>query len=507
MMTARSKQPAAAAALCCLLLATGAYGQSSASTQPAAGFNTSITLFTALVAINAAGYNAGMNSPLNTRYPLRNEIRQELAQRKIPCLRELKAFYKAHKRASDTADLGQYISFALVAGGPPKFAVPAEGLPPDAQSLAGFSSLLARFYKEADVEKLWVQGQPSYLAAIADYQDPVINSIFEADGYLRNPSEAGRGFQIFIELMGAPDQVQVRSYHNDYYVVVTPSSKPAVDAIRNAYLAYTLDPLSYLYADEIDQKKALETVAQRAPALNLAYKDNFSLLVTQCLVKAIDSRLMHTGAQERQTFVDQAMRQGYILTAYFASMLPAYEKSQFAFRLFYPKLLESINVKKEEKKLRKIQFAKTAPARVVAPPATMQIDPVQKTLASAEGMFQQHNLQKSAKTFRQVLQQTKKPDMLARAEYGLGLIALEEKRWDEAERQFQLTLAQSPQSREGAWSHYYLGQLDLKSGNPDKAVKEFKLTLATKGVSAKAQDAAAYALKHNSSSSAGEQEP
>ncbi|MGH9609534.1 MAG: hypothetical protein ACRD34_07635, partial [Bryobacteraceae bacterium] len=63
------------------------------------------------------------------------------------------------------------------------------------------------------------------------------------------------------------------------------------------------------------------------------------------------------------------------------------------------------------------------------------------------------------------------------------------------------------QSREGAWSHYYLGQLDLKSGNPDKAVKEFKLTLATKGVSAKALDAAAYALKHNSSSSAGEQEP
>jgi tetratricopeptide (TPR) repeat protein len=216
---------------------------------------------------------------------------------------------------------------------------------------------------------------------------------------------------------------------------------------------------------------------------------------------------MHAGVQERQAFIDQAMRQGYILTAYFAGMLPEYEKSQYAFRLFYPKLIESINVKKEEKRLKKVEFAKSAPERVVAPPAPVQIDPVEKALASAEGMFQQHNLQKSAKTFRQVLRQTQKPEFVARAQYGLGLIALEEKRWDDAVQQFQLTLAKSPQSREGAWSHYYLGQLDLKSGNPDKAMEESKLTLATEGVSAKAREAAAYALKHNSSASVGEKEP
>lgn len=508
-MTTRSIRPFATAAIPGLILTLGVCaGTAAAQTAGASGgsgtgFNTSVTLFSALVAVNAAGYNAGMDSPLNARYPLRSRIRQELAHRNIPCLAELKAFYKEHRRATDTADLGQYISFALVAGGPPNFKVSPDDLPPDAKDLVGFSDLLSRFYKEANLEQLWTQAQPAYLAAISDYQDPVINAIFEADGYLRNPSGSGRGFQIFIDLMGAPDEVQVRSFHNDYYVVVTPSSRPAVDEIRDAYLAYSLDPLSYVYADSINQKKTLEAVAQRAPALNVAYKDDFSLLVTKCLVKAIDSRLMHGTDEQRQAFVNQAVRQGYILTAYFASMLPGYEKSQDAFRLFYPKLIASIDVRKEEKRLRKVEFAKSAPVHIVAPPAKMQIDPAEASLASAEGLFQEHDLQKSQKAFQEVIQRTTNPGLQGRAAYGLGLIALEQKHWDEAVSLFQRTLEKSPNSAVGAWSHYYLGQLDLKSGNQEEAVRQFKLALATDGVSARGRQAAEEALRANSSASAG----
>lgn len=500
MLILRSIRPTAAATFAALLSALGAYAQPAPAS---AGFNTSVVLFSTLAAINAAGYDAGMDSPLNDRFPLRRQIRQELAQRNIPCLAELKAFYKAHRRATDTANLGQYISFALVAGDPPKFAVSSDDLPPDARDLAGFSDLLARFYKEAGLEQLWARAQQAYQAAISAYQEPVIDAIFEADGYLRNPSGSDRGFQIYVDLLGAPDQVQVRSFHNDYYVVVTPSSRPAVDAIRDAYLAYVLDPLSYEYADAIAKKKALEAVAQQAPALNVAYKDDFSLLVTKCLVKAIDSRLMHGSEEQRQALVDQATRQGFILTAYFASMLPNYEKSQDSFRAFYPDLIAKIDVKKEEKRLKKVEFAKSAPVRVVAPPAKLQIDPAEASIASAEGMFQEHDLQKSQQGFQQALQQTTDPKLQGRAAYGLALIALEEKHWDQAVSLFQRTLEKSPKSAIGAWSHYYLGQLDLKSGNPQSAVEQFKLALATDGVSARGRQAAAEALKANSSASAG----
>jgi hypothetical protein len=50
-------------------------------------FGVSITLFTTMAAINAAGYDANLNSKAN--YPIRNQVRQELAKRSIPCLPEL----------------------------------------------------------------------------------------------------------------------------------------------------------------------------------------------------------------------------------------------------------------------------------------------------------------------------------------------------------------------------------------------------------------------------------
>src|SRR5581483_12180290 len=124
------------------------------------------------------------------------------------------------------------------------------------------------------------------------------------------------------DLLAAPDQVQVRSYSNDYFIVITPTSHPVIDEIRDAYLSYLLDPLTFKASVAIAQKKkALETFAENSPALDLTYKDDFSLLLTKCLVKAIDSRLMHATPEKRQAFVDQAMREGYVLTAAFADLL------------------------------------------------------------------------------------------------------------------------------------------------------------------------------------------
>ncbi|MDQ2713160.1 MAG: hypothetical protein M3Y24_13195, partial [Acidobacteriota bacterium] len=329
-----------------------------ARSQPAEnGFSFSSTMFSTLAAINAAGYDAGLDSPLNERFKVRTEIREALAKRQILCLAELKDFYRRHKKATDTADLSQYISFALVAGDAPSFELPKGEVPPDVEPLRGFSGLLARFYKEADLESLWNRAQPAYTAAIGQYQDAVIGTLFEANGYLRNPSGyLGRRFQIYLDLLAAPDQVQVRSYKDDYFIVITPTSTPVVDEVRDAYLAYLLDPLSFKYSEVIKEKKPLAKYAAEAPALDLAYKDDFSLLVTKCLIKAIDSRLIHGGTERRAQFVNEAMREGYVLTAAFADLLPAYEKQPDAFRIYYPDLVSAIDVNKEEKRLKKVEF-------------------------------------------------------------------------------------------------------------------------------------------------------
>jgi tetratricopeptide (TPR) repeat protein len=466
-------------------------------------FGINLTLFSTLAAINAAGYDAGIDSPLNDRFKLRRQIREELAKRNIACLSELKAFYRAHKPASDTADLSQYVSFALIAGGAPDFALPAT-VPPDVEPLRAFSPLLARFYKQASLEDLWNRSQKAYLSAIGEYQDAVINTLFEANGYLRNPSGyLGRRFQIYLDLLAAPDQVQVRSYRDDYFVVITPTSTPVVDQIRDAYLAYLLDPLTFKYSEVIKDKKPLAKFAQDAPALDLAYKDDFSLLVTKCLIKAIDSRVMHEPPEKRRAFVDEALREGFILTPAFADLLPAYEKQDEAFRLYYPDLIAAIDVGKEQKRLKRVQFVQTLPPRVIAPPAPIQLDPAEESLQTAEGLYDQHDFENASKIFKKALEQTSDKAKQVRAYYGLALIDLQEKHWDEALDLFQRTVDNNPNSATAAWSHYYLGQLALKAGDSDKAAAQFKQALATQGASAKAREAAEQALKSNS----GEKEP
>ena len=462
------------------------------------GFSVSPTLFTTLAAINAAGYDAGMDSRLNEHYKVRTQIRQELAKRKIPSLPELTAFYKQHKKPTDTGDLSQYVSFALIANGPPNFEVPAQ-VPPDVQALAGFSELLARFYKEGNLEDLWNRSQPAYAAAMTEYQEPVINTLFETNGYLRNPSGyLGRRFQIYLDLLAAPDQIQVRSYRDDYFIVISPTTAPVVDEIRDAYLAYLLDPLTFKYSEAIKSKKALQKYAESAPALDLAYKDDWSLLVTKCLIKALDSRLMHGGAEKRQAFINEAMREGFILTAGFADLLPNYEKQQDAFRLYYPDLISALDVKKEEKRLRNVEFAQSLPPRVIAPPAKMQLDPAEESLQSAQGLLDQRDYETARKLYKKVLEQTSDKAKQGRAYYGLALIDLGEKHWDEALNLFGRVVSANPDPTTTAWSHYYLGQLAVKAGDFDKATAEFKLTLATEGASARAREAAEKAMQSNS---------
>lgn len=463
------------------------------------GFGLSITLFSTLAAINAAGYDNGMDSPLNEQYRVRTQIREALQKENIPCLPDLKVFYKEHRKPTGAADLGQYISFALLAGGPPDFKLPQGSLPADVEPLKEFSALLAKFYQQARLEDLWNRSQPALNAAIGPYQDAVIATLFETNGYLRNPSGyLGRRFQIYLDLLGAPDQVQVRSYKDDYYIVITPTNAPVVDDIRDAYLEYLLDPLTFKYSEAIKEKKPLAKYADEAPALDLAYKDDFPLLLTKCLVKAIDSRLMHAGAEKRQEFVNEAMREGFILTAAFADLLTGYEKQQDSFQLYYPMLVNGIDVHREEKRLKTVQFVPSVPQRVIAPPAKMQLDPVEETLQTAEGLLDQRDLGTARKGFEKALQQTTDKTKQARAFYGLAVIDLQEKRWDDALNLFQRTVDAIPKTALAAWSHYYLGQLEMKQGDKEKAAQEFKLTLATEGASERAREAAEKALQSSS---------
>lgn len=458
-------------------------------------FGASITLFSTMAAINAAGYDAGVQSESN--YPIRNQIRAELANKHIPSLNDLKEFYRDHRKGTDTATLSQYVSFALLAGGPPDFKLESGDLPPDVQPLIGFPQLLADFYKEAGIQDLWARSQQAYTVAMRTYQEPVVNALLEANAYLRNPTngQSGRRFQIFLSLLAAPNVVEVRNYKGDSYVVITPSRQPLTDEVRSAYLSYLLDPLSLRFSKALDTKKELQKYAERAPALEEAYKDEFSLLVTKCLIKAIDSRMMH-GQENRDAYVASAMREGFILTAAFADLLPLYEKQPEAMRLYYPDLINGIDVGKEKKRLKGIGFAQSVSHPVVAPPPEVQqVSDAQRSLDQAQALLAQHDLDNSKKLFRKSLEQTDSKQMHSQAYFGLAQAAVQERQADQAVLFFQKAVDLNADPGIVAWSQVYLGRLAMLRDDSQAATDHFKKALSLEGAPGKAKEAAQDDLK------------
>ncbi len=457
------------------------------------------TLFTVMAAINAAGYSADLSSPHN--HPLRDQIRAELAKRNIPSLPALKEFFERHRKKNDVLELSQYVSFALTASGPPSFAIKQRDVdvPPDVTPIKDLSPLLAAFYKEAGIEDLWQRSQPAIEQYLTLYHGPVSEAVLQVNSYLRQQTSGfkGRHFQIFVELLAAPNQVQTRSYGDEYTIVVTPSPEPRIFDVRHAYLHYLLDPLSTRYQEILDRKKPLAEIAQQAPALDESFKQDFLLLATESLIKAVEAKL-----DRKPEGVQQAVRQGYILTPYFADQLPIYEKQEQAMLYYYPTLVGAIDLRIEEARLSRVQFDREPAERAVVntPPPAAPPEPTgaAKTLDDAEKLYGARDLDKAKKLYLDVLQQTDSPVMHASAYYGLARIAALQKDPELAQQLFNKTLELQPEPQVKAWTLVYLGRLSLAAGDRGQAAQYFQNALKVEGASSAAQQAASQGMETTS---------
>jgi tetratricopeptide (TPR) repeat protein len=456
------------------------------------------TLFAVMAAINAAGYDADLNSPNN--HPIRMQIREELAKRNIPSLEAIKAYVAKHRLRNETAELGQYISFALSAGPPPTFAFRQKDIeiPPDAAALRDFVPLLAAFYKEANIEDLWNRSQRAIDQYLGRYHAPVTDAVLQVNLYLRQQTSGfrGRHFQIFVELQGAPNQIQTRSYGNEYTIVVTPSPDLRIFDIRHGYLHYSLDPLATRNAEILERKHGLIDHAQRALALDDSYKNDFLLLATESLIKAVEARL--DKAPQR---VGEALRQGFILTPFFSEQLPVYEKQEQAMILYYQEMVSSIELVKEDKRLTDFVFDReSAPSRTVqvAPPPPPPLTGAAKTLDEAEQLYSSKDYPKAKKLYLDVLQQTDRKPMQASAYYGLARIAALEKDPETSERLFLKVLDLEPEAPVKGWTLVYLGKLSLAAADGAQAGKYFQSALQVPGASDKAREEAQRGLQQSS---------
>lgn len=445
------------------------------------------TLFYVLAAINAAGYDEQADSPTNS--PLRARVREFLAKQKLESLAPLRRYVRDHKPRNG-GELGQYISFALVNKGKPDFTPANPDLPQplDADTLYDFPPVLAAFYREAKLGVLWQQAQPDYERALAQLHDPVVLAVQQVNAYLRNvDSGVRRGrFQILVDLMGAPNQVQFRNYIDDYFVVVTPAVEQPIFDIRHAYLRYQVDPLGYRFAEDLQKRARLGEHAYDSPLLDEQFRIDFVRLATECFIKAVESRL-----DRRSALAEEAAREGFVLAPIFAELLQQYERQEVAMRLYFPDMVNQIDVKKAQQQIAQIDFLKERPVRtyrVTSEVKAPELTGAAKTLDDAEQLFLDReksagNAAKAKELFLKALQETDQLPMHAKAYYGLARIALLDRDLETADRFFRKILELEPDPATKAWALVYIGRLADSQGDKDPAQDSYKAALAIQGIS------------------------
>jgi hypothetical protein len=439
-------------------------GSSSAQGHPQVSLETSETLFTVLTTINTCGYD----QELSASDPLRTQIRSEVAKAveetagAKEAVAPLCLFYRQHQSSEQTHDLSQYVSLALYLEEPPTFEVkvkPAE-LPPDAAVVVGIVPLMQAFYQKAGLHAIWLRHRARYAELAETYHEPLAKMTFDTEIYLKMPSAGylGREFTVYLDAMGAPGQTNARNYASDFYVVISPTSTPAVkmQQIRHTYLHYLLDPLALKNNSPFARLQPLLQEVKNAP-MDDAFKSNISLLVTECLVRAIEERMTKMTDAERTKSLDDADKEGYVLTRYFYSALAGFEKDPASMRNAYPELVAAIDIGKERKRASYIEYASEASPELLHLAGRHN----EHLLLNAERRLAAGDPETAQKLAQKALDEQEEDS--GRALFILAEVATANRDLEGARKYFEQALQAAHEPKVIAWSHIYLGRIfDLR---------------------------------------------
>jgi hypothetical protein len=451
--------------------------------------DTNETLFVVLTAMNSCGYDVDLNISDPQRRSIRSEVERNMrgSEEAQAVLTQMCDWYVANRGRDPQHDLSQFVSLALYLQGPPHFLprVKEDDLPPDASVITGFGAHLEKFYEKAELHSIWERHRANYAALVERYHVPLAKMVFDTDIYLKLQSGGylGRTFTVYLDFMGDPNQANARNYGSDYYVVVFPSPDPntldplKMPQIRHTYLHYLLDPMAEKHFTSVKRLEPLLQSVKRAP-LEESFKTDITLLVTECLVRAIEIRTSgtkQTPEAMRLQAVDDAVKQGYILTKYFYTSLLTFEKDPAGLRSLYSDILDGIDLKQQEKAANEVQFV------MATTPELVQLSRMEdrRILVTAEKRLAAGDPKGAQELAQQAIE--KKIGDQGRALFILAQVAVANKDREAALGNFQKAIQATKDPKVVAWSHVYLGRiLDMKEDR-EAAMSEYRAAL-TSGV-------------------------
>jgi hypothetical protein len=471
---------------------------SSAQTTPKVTLDTSETLFTVLGAMNLCGYD----QDLNLADPMRKQIREEFskaaesspdakAASQVMC-----QFYKDHEQPEAGRTLSQYVSLSLYLNPVPAFAIKGReaDLPPDASYVQGILPLMQKFYQTGGVEQIWLRHRDAYNGLTERYHEPLSKMLFETEVYLKLPSAGylGRSFTVYLDPLGASGQTNARNYITDYYVVISPGSSTSLkmDEIRHTYLHYLLDPLALKYPTNTKRLEPLLDSVKNSP-MDESFKDDISLLLTECLIRAIEVRTAPGKPTEalKEEAVNASVAQGFILTRYFFDALKQFEKDPAGLRNSYGQMLTDIDLKKEQKRAEGVEFAKKSDPELLH----LSRPTEGKLLTTAEQKLYAGDSVTAKRLAQQALDE--KSEDPGRALFILAQVATMNRDIEGARGYFQRALEASQEPKVVAWSHIYLGRIFDLQEDRAAAINQYRAALTAGAALPEAKAAAEHGMQ------------
>jgi tetratricopeptide (TPR) repeat protein len=312
----------------------------------------------------------------------------------------------------------------------------------------------------------------------------VRDTVARTDAYLRviPGSLKTESLRISVELGAPRNTVNVRSYLDDYSVVLGRATTPRVDEIRHAYLHVRLNNYAAAASFKAKGRTELTALLKNAEGAEPQYKSNFENMFTESLIRAVELRIDRVPAATAETTVKSHYRSGLLLLPYFYESMPAYEASDNILRDEVVTLAAGIDVGKEQERFQKTFYSIPIPEKQVVraetPVETAPApDPVLELLRTASAAFEKDK-PRAREVFERVLKEHNPNE--GRALYGIALIEMDSQNLDEALQYFERTIASDTADRSmKTWSYIYAGHiLDFKC-NRAAALEKYRKAIET----------------------------
>ncbi len=519
----------------------------------AVSLETSEALTEVAAALNACGYDNGLESSLPVRAAIRADMAAAVeASPEVRASRDAMCAAIKNHSVAGAQNLAQYVSLALFLTPPPQLelSVPETEMPPDALAVDAVLPAIRDFADKVQMRNIMARHRAAYENAVLQVRDSLTRMLLETNIYLNQPvsSYDGRRFEVLLEPMLSPQAVNARVYGSDYFVATSPANiagqEPArvspgarssisphaaglqMDQVRHLYLLYMIDPIIYARAQSTERLRPIMKAVSEAP-IDFVYKNDIVAFTTECLIKAIEARLMDVGiakpakptavksraeidayndaiiaydrkaeaVRRHQVVVDE--ESGWVLTGGFYDRLAQQDREGISLKDSIAEMVYGMDVIHETDRAKKTPFFAPDSPQLVAGGGVNRARAPRRTLTAMD----QAEL-KLQTGDRMGAEDLADKELLANPSSGEALYVLARVKLMEGDAQgasekLTQVLASSKDARTLAWAHVYLGRLYDTQTRPDraKAVAEYKAALTTPGIQPDVRSAAQAGLQ------------